>query len=319
MIGFFNSCEDDDNTAINNLPNTVTINETSLHAEGIVYNPKDGKIYMGSYYKGKIVSVDMAGNIKDFAHAPELVAPTGLAIDEQNNWLVVCNADAGISQKSSASTTTQLAQLVIFDLSTGEKVKTIDLNPNNEPGRFANDLVIDNDGNMYVTESIRPSIYKVDAAGNVSVFATDDRFAPFPQTFGLNGIVLHPDGYLIVGKADEGKLFKIPLNAPDNITEIALDGMVNSIDGLLLKEDGSLYLVSNYFGGPFFNEAVYKISSTDNWTSASITNTMVTTNGITPTTMANVEGTIYVNYANFLALITGSDPVPSFLLEKVEF
>jgi hypothetical protein len=52
--------------------------------------------------------------------------------------------------------------------------------------------------------------------------------APF-GSFGLNDIVCHPDGYLVVAKSDEGVLIKVPLATP----------------GLTLTGDGRLQLTDN--------------------------------------------------------------------------
>jgi hypothetical protein len=47
--------------------------------------------------------------------------------------------------------------------------------------------------------------------------------------FGLNDILCHSDGYLVVAKSDEGVLIKVPLAAP----------------GMTLTGDGRLQLTDN--------------------------------------------------------------------------
>jgi sugar lactone lactonase YvrE len=312
----FMSCDDDD---IFVLPETYPMQELSLYPEGIVYHEGTEKTYVGSYFKGKIITVDLFGNISDFIVDESLVAVVGMAIDEKNNRLLVCNSDAGISLRSGPSTTGQLAEVIAYNLTTGAKMKTIDLSGLYQGGQFLNDLVLDNNGNVYVTNSFSPVIYKIDENDNPSVFVSDTIFNVPPQTFGLNGIVYHQDNYLIVGKSFGGVLFKISIDAPSNIQEITLNTQVNSLDGLLLTDD-ALILVSNNFTGAPFDEAIYEIETTDAWSTGKVTNTYTSLGGAYPTTLTLIENELFVNYGYFPELIDpNSAPNDNFLLEKVKF
>ena len=311
------SCKSDD---VQILPDSYLLQEISLYPEGIVYSDTTKKTYVGSYYKGKIITVDLDGNLSDFVIDESLVAVVGMAIDKKNNRLLVCNSDAGISLRSDNSTTAQLAEVIAYDLTTGEKLNTIDLSGLYQGGHFLNDLVLDNEGNIYVTDSFSPVIYKIDQNDNPSVFITNSIFEVPQGTFGLNGIVYHNDNYLIVGKAFGGKLYKIPLSNPNNVQEITLNTTVNSLDGLLLTDNNTLILVSNYFAGPSFNEAIYKIETTNDWASGEITNTFTDLNGTYPTTLTMIKNQLYVNFGYFPELVDpNSAPNDNFKLQKVRF
>ena len=309
---FIISCNKDDNQT-KELPNLILLNETSLYPEGIVYSTSKKITYVGSYYKGKIITVDLNGNMTDFITDNSLVAVVGMAIDETNNKLYVCNSDAGISLRSSASTTGVLAEVIIYDLTSGTKLNTIDLNGLYAGGHFLNDLVFDADGNLYITDSFSPVIYKIDTNDTPSVFVSNANFEVPQGTFGLNGIVYHPDGYLIAGKSFGGILYKIPLNNPNNVQEITLNTSVNSLDGLLLSDNNTLILVSNYFAGPSFDETIYKIKTTNDWTSGNITSTFTNLEGNYPTTMTKIENSLYVSYGYFPELVdSNSTPNNNF-------
>ncbi len=300
------------------LPDTYNLSETSLHPEGIIYSSITQKTYVGSYYKGKILTVDLHGTMTDFILDASLVAVVGMAIDETNNVLWVCNSDAGISLNSDVSTTGILAELIAYDLITGAKLKTIDLSGLYPGGHFLNDLVIDPNGNLYITDSFSPVVYKVDQNDIASILVTNSIFDVPPGAFGLNGIV-YQDNYLIVGKSFDGTLYKIPLDAPNNVQEITLNTGVNSLDGLLLEDD-ILYLVSNNFTGAPFSEAVYKIESTDNWTSGNVANTFTALDGIYPTTLTMINNGLFVNFGYFPELIDpNSVPHNNFKLQKIQF
>ena len=319
-LSIFSCNKEDDQTQAQELPNLISLNETSLYPEGIVYSSTKQKTYVGSYFKGKIITVDLEGNLTDFVIDNSLVAVVGMAIDESNNKLYVCNSDAGISLKSDVSTVGILAEVIVYDLTTGEKIKTIDLSGLFAGGHFLNDLVFDANGNLYITDSFSPVIYKIDTNDNPSVLVTNSIFEVPQGAFGLNGIVYHPDNYLIVGKAFGGMLYKVPLNDVNNIQEIALDTNVNSLDGLLLTDNNTLALVSNNFTGAPFSETIYKIETSNNWTSANIANTFTDLEGSFPTTMTKIDNSLYVSYGYFPELIDpNSAPNNNFKLQKIIF
>ncbi len=301
------------------LPEQYALTETSLYPEGIVYTDITEKTYVGSYFKGKIVTLDLHGNMSDFITDESLVAVVGMAVDPFNMQLLVCNSDAGISMRSDTSTTGRLAEVIFYDLLTGAKIKTIDLGDLYTGGHFLNDLVIDGQGNIYITDSFSPVIYKIDENGNASVLVSNSIFEVPPGAFGLNGIVYHPNNYLIVGKAFGGILYKIPLSDPNNIQEISLNMSVNSLDGLLLTDE-TLMLVSNNFTGAPFAEAVYKIQSSDDWATGNVVSTFSNLDGTYPTTLTEINNGLFVNFGYFPELIDpNSAPNSNFKLQKVSF
>lgn len=311
------SCNQDD---VLKLPDSYPLQETSLYPEGIVYNDVTEKTYVGSYFKGKIITVDLFGNRSDFIIDESLVAVVGIAVDNKNNRLLVCNSDAGISLRSDNSTIGQLAEVRIYDLTTGAKLKVIDLSNLYQGGHFLNDLVLDDNGNVYITDSFSPVIYKIDNNDSPSVLVSNSIFEVPQGTFGLNGIVYHEDNYLIAGKSFGGILYRIPLSNPDDVQEISLNTSVNSLDGLLLTENNTLMLVSNNFTGAPFDEAVYKIETTNDWNSGNITSTFTALDGTYPTTLTEINNGLFVNFGYFPELIDpNSSPNDNFKLQKIKF
>lgn len=320
---FSTSCKEDDDVqdiTPKNFPNSIAINEAGFYPEGIVYEESEDVFYSGSVNKGKIIKVDLEGNEEVFAEDSTLVSVLGMTIDMTNNRLIVCNTDPGVGTKTSSSTVGQLAQIVVYNLSDGEKIRTVDLGGLSEGGHLANDLTVDNDGNIYITDSFSPTIYMVDVMGNASVLVSDPLFSAPAGAFGLNGIAYHPDHYLIVGKYDEGKLYRVSLNSGNQITEITLDGAVNTVDGILITGNNTIVLASNNITGDDFLEAIYEIETIDNWATGTISNTFTTSQGSFPTTLDIVEGNIYVINASLTSLFGGvTPPVDEFLIEKMPF
>ncbi|WP_394747440.1 SMP-30/gluconolactonase/LRE family protein [Spongiimicrobium salis] len=326
MAGFtilYSSCNSDNDVAssTSELPDTVVIRESDFYPEGIAYNEDEQVFYTGSIRKGKIISIDLDGNQQVFAEDNTLVSVLGTVIDKTNNRLIVCNTDPGVGTKSDPATVGQLAQIISYDLSTGNKIRTVDLGSLTQGSHLANDVTVDNEGNIYVTDSFSPVIYKVDTLGNASVLINDPLFSAPPGFFGLNGIVYHPDNYLIVGKYDEGRLFRVSLDGTSNsITEITLDVPVHSVDGLLLTDNNTLLLASNNIAGADFDEAVYEITTSDDWVTGSIDNTFTTPLDAFPTTLDRVENNVYVVYASLSALFGGvTPPIEAFPIQKITF
>src|SRR5688572_28549228 len=100
----------------------------------------------------------------------------------------------------------RLAGVGIYDLKTGKPLSYVDLGPLAEGPHLMNGIALDPSGNAYITDSFSPVIYKVTAEGSASIFLRDERFAG--KAINLNGVVVHPDGYLLVIKKSDGALFK---------------------------------------------------------------------------------------------------------------
>jgi len=132
--------------------------------------------------------VDLEGNVTTFADSDDLIATVGLLFDEANNQVVVCNTNPGFTDQGMTETTGVLATVIRYDANTGDVVSSHDLSTLIEGGHLINDIVLDDAGNLYVTDSFSPAIYRITPDGTASLFATNPLFETAPMTFGLNGI-----------------------------------------------------------------------------------------------------------------------------------
>ena len=296
------------------LPDVVIAERSSFHPEGIEFDPETGQFLTGSFTEGTVFTIDDTGAVAEFITDSDFVSTIGIHIDHDNNRLLVANADPGIVADPEA---TGIAMLGIYDLSTGERMHMVDLGallPDSV--HFANDVVNDADGNAYVTDSFTPVIYRVTPDGTASIFAEDKRFAN--ESWGLNGIEYHPDGYLLVAVTGAGALYKLPIGDPESITAVALPEPIGA-DGMVFDPDGRLIVVATTFETDGMEKSeVLALSSEDAWESASIVGRAPTDAARSPTTATIRDGAVYVVYAHFDAMFAG-EPVESFEIERVSF
>ncbi len=227
-----------------------------LYPEGITYSPQLGKFLVSSLTQGKVGTVDANGAYADFVADPQLIGSVGMKV--RNGKLYVCNGDQGVSVKSTAQTPFMTAGLFVFDIATKQLDRRTDLAAL-LPGQrhFANDIAFDAQGNTYVTDSFSPVIYKVTPDGTASIFLTDPRFSS--ASFGLNGIIYHTNGYLLVAQTGAAKLYKVNLQN-NNITEV--EGITVGGDGLQLIGN-DIYIVNG-------SNQVSQYRSADNFQTASL-------------------------------------------------
>lgn len=254
------SCEDHANSPNANFPERINFVAERQYPEGIAYSAQLDKFLITSIPFGKIGTVSKDGVYTDLLTAPELIAAIGMKV--AGGRVFVCNSDQGRSIRSTPATTRQTAELLVFNLNTGALERRTDLDallPAADQN-FANDVTLAPDGTAYVTDSFSPVIYKVNPDGTASILVRDNVRLASPG-FGLNGIVYHPNGYLIVANAGQGKLYKVDLQNSNAITEITGTGALPG-DGLTLL-NGDLYVVT---GGT----RVAQVRSTDNWQTATV-------------------------------------------------
>lgn len=259
----------------------------TLYPEGVAYDGGSKIFYVSSVTTGTIGKVDAQGNYTKLYEDPALKSSFGMKVDAKRHRLWVCTGDPNYSRYADSSTYKKMIRLIGIDMATGKKTDEVDLS-NLYPGKhFANDLAIDDMGNIYITDSYSPAIYKVDPQMKASVLTTSDWFKS--EDLGLNGIVWSPKGYLIVDHNSSGSLFKIDLRDPQRITRITTKGFYPGADGLLWDASGNLVMAQN--------KGVHRVvalSSKDNWQSADLaSSTAATDRFIQPSTLALRDGQLY--------------------------
>nr|WP_315496850.1 hypothetical protein [uncultured Rhodoferax sp.] len=287
----------------------ITFTAEQAYPEGIAWHPAQKVFFVSSVHTGTIGKVSPQGVYTPFIQDDKLIASVGLALDAKRNLLWVAVADLGASTRSSATTAYKLAAVAAYDATTGERRAYHDLSGLVQGGHMANDLAVDAAGNVYITDSFSPVIYRVDAKGQASVFAQSDLFKG--EGFNLNGIVAHPDGYLLVNKYNSGEVFRISTRNGADIQRVSLPEAVKGADGMLLRDKTHLVVVQN--AG---NDQVVELVSKDGWKTATLQPARKTAYSF-PTTAAQVGADVYVLNSRLDTLLTKDAPkVSEYLLQK---
>lgn len=270
-------------------PAIITMQQTDLRPEGLAYDPISRRFFVSSTARGTVYAVNEDGTSAPFVQDDAFQATFGLEVDEARGRLLVASTDLSVLGNREAS---GRAGLGAYDLKTGARLFYTDLttlSPNGRP--LGNDLALDPAGNVYVSDSLAPVIYKVDVQGKASVLVNDARLAParvewLDVNFGVGGIA-YQDGFLLAAHDATLKLYKIPLAAPQRMSEVAVDVPFYA-DGLIFNGQRQLLAVAD--GGKV---ALYE--SADGWRSAHET---VAVTGYDPATSVTLRGSdAYVLYA----------------------
>jgi len=132
----------------------------------------------------------------------------------------------------------------------------------NVPYRFCNDIVTDDAGTIYATDSFGSQVWKISTSGVVSQLIYDQRWNA--TSFALDGIEMTREGNLIVSHITHSQLWLITLTPSVFATQIQVSGnyINSSPDGIYFGPFGCLHTVGN-------NNA-YRLASTDGWLTATV-------------------------------------------------
>jgi sugar lactone lactonase YvrE len=277
----------------NTTPETITIKNIAQNPEGIEYKKADNTFLLSSLNATPIIKVKMDGTYTPFTSGEAFPLSTaGLQIDDKRNRLLVAAFNATELEPLDKDPATKgTSHLRIYNLKTGILEKDINLSSTAPDGKayFANDLTVDNDGNVYISDWYSGIIYKVDLEGKASLFWSNKTGIPS----GPNGLDFHPDGYLLVSilnvnekglYADYG-LVKIPVKDPKTAKVVNIASGFTGFDGMVITDKGNVIGVTNNGKVPGGNRLI-ELAGKKDWESAEVINAKAinasTTVAITP-------------------------------------
>ncbi|WP_148311386.1 SMP-30/gluconolactonase/LRE family protein [Nonlabens marinus] len=208
------------------------------HAESVAYDPNYNRLYVSVQGEqvpgdGGIATIDLEGNMINKNFTTGLNNPKGIAI--AGDWIYVSD----------------VTELIGINRETGEILKRY----THEDAKFLNDVAVDENNDVYVSDMGTSSIFKLD----------DNKFIKWLSTPELE----NPNGLLAVGNNlyvaswglpgsenaegnTQGRLLKLDLNTK-NIEQVTAIPLGN-LDGIQVYDDQH-FLVSDWRKG-----VIYKIS-----------------------------------------------------------
>jgi sugar lactone lactonase YvrE len=195
----------------------------------VLYDPERDVLYVTSFdaqfaatpdFTGYISRIGLDGEIQELQWITDLNGPTGMAIHDDRLYVL------------------ERGYLTEIDIDRGELRERYAI-----PGAdFVNDLIIDREGNMYITDTSPSS----DAESRIYRF----RDGEFDVWYGgdeinrANGIFLH-NNMLLVGNTGDGVLKGIDLDT--KVVENIVGLGAGVLDGIRVDDEGN-YLVSHWEG-----------------------------------------------------------------------
>ncbi|MGF6371622.1 sugar lactone lactonase YvrE [Paraburkholderia sp. RAU6.4a] len=288
----------------------ITFTAPQAFPESITWSARQHVFMVGSVRHGTVGKITPDGHYSEFIHDDRLISTLGLFVDDRRNTLWVTNSDPGVGEHTNAATKGKLAAIATYDATTGEPRAYYDLSSIHPGAHLANDLAVDADGNVYVTDSFAPIVYRIDTRGQMSAWARDPRFHT-GEGFNLNGIAMHPDRYLIIGNYNSGALFKIDIHEPSRIEQITLPEALKGADGFDLVDSQHLVVVQNEG-----IDRTVELVSTDGWRTATIERVQKSERSM-PTAAVTENGKTYVLNSRIDTLFKpGSPQIDQFVLQQ---
>ena len=194
-----------------------------VSSESVIYDKKNDILYVssindtedGTQGEGYISKVNLKGEITNLNWVTGLNDPKGLGL--HNDVLYVADVD----------------KVEAIDITSGEKIKTYSI----EGSEFLNDISTDENGAVYVTDSYKWKVHKIE---NETISAVLD------SVVGPNGVLVDKNNFLVASW--EGKEL-LNFNLEDKTSKVLSTG-IEGLDGIEAVGDGN-YLVSSWYGKLF--------------------------------------------------------------------
>lgn len=282
-------------------PSSYTLSGSAVFPEGVAYQPTTGNFFVSSTTDGSI----LRGNVMEPDAAPFITgggvqfSAIGVKVDEAGRLIVA----GGVT-----------GEVRVYDAATGALIRTFTTGS----GGFLNDIAVAKNGDLFVTDSFRPVLWRVPAAEIHSGAAEPaeawlDLTGTIPYVagqFNVNGIVATDNGkHLLVSQSFTSELFRIDV-ATKSVTEVDLGGQAVAGDGLALL--GRIL----YAGEPFLHQ-VAKVSLSGDLSSGTVLSRTTDPSFLTPTTLAVAAGRLLVVNSQFERLFAGLPPILPFTISSI--
>ncbi len=227
-------CEDNTRTF-------YVLDDKELVPEGIAYSKNEGAYFLTSVAKSKIIRVDeTSGKQEDFiaAHQDGYAPGVGILVDDQRGLVHALGAYAAVPDS--------LTSLFTFDLKSAKLLQRYDLQDEKHT-HLLNDLILAEDGTLYVTDSFDSSVYSLAPnADSLKLFIRSNEIES------PNGIAISEDNTKLYVASFSKGVRVIDIATKSFLNEPDIQGESQGIDGLEFYK-GHLYGIQNGLQIPLHN------------------------------------------------------------------
>ncbi|WP_109127309.1 hypothetical protein [Dyella sp. C11] len=221
------------------------------YPESIAVGP-DGSFYVGSWRQGAVARLQPGEDAPQVLVTPGsngLSNGQGVLVDAHRGLLWICSGTLGYT-----TVPTNPSALKSYDLATGAPRASYEL-----PDKgYCNDLAEDEHGNLYVTDSFQPRIFRWrDGDRQLEVWKEDAAFIAGSDGYKLNGIAIDGNHVYLSTVAAEPYLLRVdvqPDGSAGKATRIDMPRTLKNADAIRSVGHGRIVIFeSNAFGhdGPY--------------------------------------------------------------------
>ena len=285
--------DDDDAPGVQPGPDLIVFDRPNLQPEGIEYDAQRGRFIVGSRTGNTILAVADDGAISTFAAPDQIRFTLGIEVDEIRDQLI-----------AATSLEDGTPSITYFDLTSGEIERTADLGLVATGPNLINDVTVDSAGNAFATDTLGAAVYRVAPNGDVDVLAQGDDLGE------ANGIEIIDDEILLVARLFGPSLVRIPINDPEQRSEVASENPVTG-DGIVALSSNQLAIVS-----VMPPNRVFLYTTEDGWASTQRVGAWDASSisDSSPTTAAVRGGDVHVIFAHLF-----DEANTTYEIAKVEF
>jgi Cu-Zn family superoxide dismutase len=254
----------------------------------------------GTIFRGRLDRPDTEAFLP--AGADGRTSATGLDVDVERERLLVAGAATG--------------RAFAYDADDGTLIRRFETGA----GGFLNDVAVTPNGDAYVTDSLRPVLWKLPAkdlseggGGTTTLqpFLDLTGIIPYQTGFNLNGLVATPDGrFLLAVQSNTGQIWRINPRK-GSAREVDLGGeRLTAGDGLELK-GRTLFVVRNQL------ELIVTVRLSKDLLSGRVVGSTTDPSLMFPTTAALTRGRLLVVNSQFDRRTAGQPPVLPFTVSSL--
>ena len=220
----------------------LTVADTMLYPEGVAFDSRHGRFFVGSVRQRRVVAVERDGRVHDFvpARSDGLAGVFGMAVDSVRHVLWVATTALPRMEGFTPADSGRVG-VYGYDLESGRLVRSVWMARDSSVAHTFGDVAVAPNGDVYVSDSESPWILRL-ASGSDSL----TRFVTHPLFRSLQGMAITPDGAtMYVADYSRGLLSVSlasrtvsPLAAPQTMTVLGVDGLYWQRDALVGVQNG---------------------------------------------------------------------------------